>query len=140
MKVSFSSPTDLNAGTVVLVVLEGSKLGARGRELDGKLGKALTRALKSSRFEGKINQTLNILAPANSNFDGVLLVGLGKLKGIDEKTVEDVGGGIYSTLSSTGTKRLDVFLEKFDGVDLKNEDFAAHLAFGARLRSYKFDK
>uniref|UniRef100_UPI0026B9F45C M17 family peptidase N-terminal domain-containing protein n=1 Tax=Azospirillum argentinense TaxID=2970906 RepID=UPI0026B9F45C len=50
-----------------------SRARRRGRDLDQKTGGTLSRAMKASRFTGKKEETLAILAPAGVEFDRILL-------------------------------------------------------------------
>ena len=65
---------------MVVTAVSDGKLSASAAKLDKKTGGALTRAVRGSRFEGKKGQTLNVIAPAGTRLDRVMLVGLGKAK------------------------------------------------------------
>ena len=64
-------------GTLLLAVKKGRDLGALGRDLDKKTGGALTRAMKTSKFEGAAGSTMELLAPARTDLDRIVLIGLG---------------------------------------------------------------
>jgi len=51
-----------------------------------------------------------------------------------------VGGRIQAHLAGTGETEAAVLVDKIKGAKLAPHDIAANLAFGARLRSYRFDK
>ncbi len=95
--------------------------------------------MKASRFFGKKGQSLSLLAPAGSKLDRVHAVGLGKAADIDALRVQAVGGEIYAGLSHKG-RLVTVAVDAIDKGNLSAAEMAAELAYGARLRSYRFDK
>jgi len=140
MKIAFSNPAEVNTGVVVAGVLEGRKLMPSAAALDKKSGGALSRAMKASRFEGKKNQSLTVMTPSGSKLDRILLIGFGKAKDVTALDAEKVGGLIYATLSSVGARAVTVLVDALEGGDLKPMETAVHIGYGARLRSYRFDK
>ena len=139
MKIVFSAPSIPDTGILVVAVLENRKLGPSARQLDDKLGGGLTRAIKASRFFGKKGQSLSLLAPAGSKLDRVYAVGLGKPADIDALRVQAVGGQIYAALGHKG-RAATVAVDTIEKAPLSAAEMAAELAYGARLRSYRFDK
>jgi len=140
MKIAFANPADVNSGAVVVGALEGRKLSASAKALDMKTNGAITRAMKASRFKGKASQSLTILAPAGTRLDRILLLGLGKAKDMDARGAQNAGGSIYAALAGVGSSSVTVCIDGIEGCDLKPADAAAEVAFGAKLRSYRFDK
>jgi len=144
MKFAFAKPALPTAlpksGTVVVTVATERALGAAGQDLDQKTSGSLTRAMKASRFTGKREETLAILAPAGVEFDRILLVGLGKPEEADETAFQTAGGALFAALDKSGETEVSVLLDLPAGSALKPAIAAAELAFGAHLRSYKFDK
>lgn len=140
MKISFAKPGLPSEGAIVVGVLEGRVLTATGGELDGKSGGTLTRAMNASRFEGKKDQTLMLVAPAGLELSRVLLVGLGAADKFDVKAAEALGGAAAAQLQGTGDAAAAIAVDGIDGSSLSVADIAAHVALGARLRSYRFDK
>jgi len=140
MKIAFANAGDVTTGAVVVTVLEGRKLSSSADALDKKTGGAITRAMKASRFKGNGDQNLTIMAPSGTKLDRILLVGLGKAKDIDDTATQNAGGQIYAALSSVGTSSVTVCVDMVEGSALKAADMAAEMAYGAKLRSYRFDK
>ncbi|WP_142849780.1 leucyl aminopeptidase [Telmatospirillum sp. J64-1] len=140
MKISFAKPGLPGSGAVVVPVLEGRTLSALGAELDERTGGALGRAMAASRFEGKKDQSLTILAPANLGLSRVLLLGLGKAAEIDEARAQAFGAAAVANLASATDEEAAILSDVIDGNGLGSATFAAHAAFGARLRGYRFDK
>ena len=136
MRIKFAPPRLPRTGTLVLFVAEGRKLSPQGTQLDRRSGKALSRALGASRFKGKAEETLAILAPAKLGVARVLLVGTGKVDPADRALWQHCGGVILAALNSAGESEATVLIEAGD----RAAEIAAHVAYGARLRSYRFDK
>lgn len=138
MKLSFSDMALPNTGSVAVFATPDRVLGPAASELDRKTGGTLARAMAAGRFTGKAGETLAVLAPGGTELDRVLLVGLGKPEKITETVLQDAGGTIYANLKD-GSKA-SVLIELPDGAGVTPEAAAAELAFGARLRSYRFDR
>ncbi|HXP12568.1 MAG TPA: leucyl aminopeptidase [Stellaceae bacterium] len=136
MKISFAAPRLPKSGTIVVFTAEGRKLSPTGKALDKTSGGALSRAMESSRFTGRALETLAVLAPAKLGVTSVLLVGTGKSD--DEPGAwQNRGGVILAQLNAAGAKSAAVAVDRPGKSESK---IAAELAFGARLRAYRFDK
>jgi leucyl aminopeptidase len=140
MKAVFSSPSLPKTGVVVVGVLEGRKLTTSAVQLDKSLGGAITRGIKASNFKGTKGQSLTLLAPGTGKVSRVLAVGLGKAKEINDLGLQSAGGSIYGALNCVGATTISVLVGDIEGCTLKAAEQAAEIAFGARLRSYRFDK
>jgi leucyl aminopeptidase len=141
MQISFVEPSNAAAaGAWIVGALDGGQLLPAAIRLDKASGGALTRALKFSRFTGKSGQMLEVLAPAGLAASRLLLAGLGKAEALDEKGLETLGAQIVSRLYTSGetVARFEIDVPKNGKV--KKAELAAHLAFGAKLKSYAFDK
>ncbi|HAA91538.1 MAG TPA: leucyl aminopeptidase, partial [Rhodospirillaceae bacterium] len=136
MKISFAKPGLPKSGAVVVGVREKSKLSDAAAALDKATGGAVKRAIAASSFDGKKHQLLAIVAPEKLKLKRILLVGLGK-KGLDELELQDLGGKIFAHMNGAQQKSVIVIVD--DGPrDLA--ETAAQIAYGARLRSYRFEK
>jgi leucyl aminopeptidase len=141
MKVVFSKPVLPETGVVVVGVLQNRKLTPSAKRLDEKMGGELTRAIKaSSRFKGKSNQGLTIPVPGGTKLDLAYVVGLGKAEEMDALFLQGLGGRVYATLAARGCASASVCIDALEKSPLTAADMASELAFGARLRSYRFDK
>ena len=140
MKISFAKPVSSYEGALVVTVLEGRTLTATGQALDSESGGTLSRAMAASRFEGKKDQTLLLMTPAGTKLTRVLLVGLGKAKAFDAKGAQGLGGIVVAQLSNSTDAEVILAVDALDGSALAATDIAANAAFGARLRSYRFDR
>lgn len=136
MKITFQKLSLPKTGALVLGVMSGCKLLPLGVEVDAAVDGLLTQAMKDARFDGDDHQTLNVATPRGA----VLLYGLGDGESIDELWAEKAGGSIFAALAKTGASKINVIFEPHasaeEGVALR----AAHMAFAAQLRAYRFDK
>jgi leucyl aminopeptidase len=137
MKINFAGPRLPHAGTVVLPVGDERKLLPSAARLDEESGGALSRAMAASRFKGRGDETLSVLAPARLEFSRVLLYGIGKEGGGERGAWQNRGGQIVAQLNSAGDKAAAIALDHTGGDETT---VAADVAYGARLRSYRFDK
>ena len=140
MKISFSNPASVTTGAVVVGVNHGRKLTTSAAAIDKASGGTLTRAIKASTFKGKSGQSLTVMAPGGTKLDRVLLVGLGKPKDMDLPGALNAGGKVYAALATAGAASVTVCIDDIEGAEGKTSDAAAEFAYGARLRSYRFDK
>ena len=140
MKIVFSRPIVPDTGALVVSVLQNRKLTPSAGQLDRKTDGALGRALRASRFKGKRDQGLIVMVPTGTRLDKVYAVGLGKAADIDVLAMQAVGGQVFAALGSKGPAKVAVAVDAIEGCELSPPEMAANLAFGARLRSYRFDR
>ncbi|MBL0932708.1 MAG: leucyl aminopeptidase, partial [Alphaproteobacteria bacterium] len=140
MKIAFSKPETPTTGSYVVTVLEDRKLAPAAAALDKKTGGVITRAMGATRFKGKKDELLDILAPKGVPFARIVLAGLGKLDKLDANGAEALGGKLVEHLNRAGETQATVSAEQIPGSPLGASEFAAHAAMGAKLRSYRFDK
>ena len=140
MQISFAAPKPLvSSGSWVVAAMQGGALTPAALKADKASGGALSRALKFSRFTGKSGELLDVAAPAGVAASRLLLVGLGKADALDEKGLEVIGAQIAARLNALG-ETVATFEIEAPKAKVKSGEIAAHLAFGAMLRSYRFEK
>ena len=138
MQISFAPARNAASGASwVVAAYDGGALSAAASRADKAAGGALTRALKVSRFKAKPGEMLEVLAPAGVPASRIILVGLGKPEALDAKGLEVIGAKIVARLHQLG--ETDAVLEVESKGKVKMPVAAAHLAFGARLRAYRFE-
>jgi leucyl aminopeptidase len=160
MKIAFSDANLLKsgAGTAVILATEAAaqteksgksgksskappRLTAMGESLDAAAGGAILRTIGASRFTGAKGQSLALVPPESVAFKRVVVIGLGKPAEINAMTAEAAGGAAYAALARLGDDSAVVATELPRGTrKIQLAAFAAHIAYGARLRSYRFDK
>src|SRR5215468_9525200 len=119
MKISFSKIEIPSSGAVVVGVYEERKLTPSAAQLDKQTKGAIERALAASR---------------------IVLVGLGKPGALDAAGVQAIGGRLVANLANSGETAAAVAVDDGSDQKLATAEQAANLAYGARLRSYRFDK
>lgn len=140
MKITFSKPELPGSGTVAVLVQENRKLGTQAAHADKLTKGGVTRALAASRFKGQADEHLTLLAPAGLDAHRLILQGLGAPAKLDALTAQAMGGRLTALLNSSGEKEASLLIEAIPGAPLNEAEIAANIAYGARLRSYRFDK
>ena len=129
MKITF---TDAAKGDIHgFLVDQGGKLPKAAEALDAESGGLITEALNSGRFEGKTGQQSFVVLPKGSSAKRALLVGGGKAKERNDRSLERIGGLIYKAQANSGFKSLSLIVD--------DADAAARIALGAKLAAYRFD-
>ena len=131
LEISFAPPVVPKSGGLALLVCEGEQASGIWQQADEQTGGAITRAFAAAEFTGAKGKTLNLLAPG-ANLSRVVVVGLGKKAELTTKTLQDAGGSITATLAREATGAIAT--GELTGAQ------AAEVAFGAALRSYRFDR
>jgi len=141
MKISFAEFEPPRSGAVVVGVWEEGGLTAPARQLDEATDGALSRALAASpRFRGKRNELIPVVAPAKLPVSRIVLAGLGKPDAADARMLEDLGGTLVAHLNGAGATEAVFAIDVGEAAALTPAAAASHLAFGAALRGYRFDK
>ncbi len=141
MKLSFAEPSAaLSAGVAVFLIAEDKQFTDRLQSLDRSFSGLVARAASSGRFAGKKGQCLLLPAPGTSKATHLLLVGIGAKEKLSLLGLEAVGGGIVPHLNAAGAAEAEVMVELPKDTAVPPAEAAARMAFGALLRSYRFDK
>jgi leucyl aminopeptidase len=136
LEIAFSS-AKLPARDSVALVIAGDKLGQVASEVDKATGGALSRAMKAQGFKGKAGESL--LLHAAGPYAHVVLVSAGAPDKLDDLALQAAGGHVWAALARTKAKTAALAVEATPK-GRKHEHPAALAAFGAQLRSYRFDK
>jgi len=141
MDIRFAEFSLPQSGAVVVGVWEDRALTGPARRLDEATQGAVARAVAAApRFHGKKNELVPVIGPPGLPASRIVLVGLGKPKAIDARLLEDLGGTLAAHLNSAGESEATFAVDLGDGAPVKPAEAAARLAYGAALRSYRFDK
>jgi leucyl aminopeptidase len=108
------------------------------KAFDDASGGAITRAIGASRFTGAKAQMLNVLGQADTA--RLTLLGVGKSRELDARTAEGLGGLVAADANAAGQKSVTIVVDAVKGTKLSPGQVAAHIAIGAQLRCYRFDK
>ncbi|HEX3431224.1 MAG TPA: leucyl aminopeptidase [Rhizomicrobium sp.] len=139
MQIAFQTPSLDGPGAVAVGVGEGNVLGAYADRADKVAGGAIRRALSVSRFSGKSGQILELVMPAGLKASRLLLAGLGKPEKFDAPAAERLAAAVVGKLFTSGEKSVTLLIESPKGAKITGAALPAHLAMGARLRSYTFN-
>lgn len=134
-RISFVKPATKPAGTVVLFAGPDVALGPAARGMG--VAALVERAAATAGFTGKAMATLDLIAPADTGLDRLIVAGTGKASDLKEKDWLRLGGTVMGALGKA--KAVTVMLEHPEGQKVAAEQ-AADFALGMRLRGYSFDK
>lgn len=141
IKFSFATLAIPTAGALVLTVAAGQKLGTFGLRIENKIGGALKRAMANSHFTGAKEQVLTVTAPAKSRISRIVLVGIGEPKDLTAHGAESAGGAAMGVLMAAKVdSEANFIFDAHKGAALDAVQGSAHMAYGAALRGYRFDK
>ncbi len=140
MKVAFAKPGLPGTGITVVGALQGAKLLPSAEKLDKKTDGAIMRAIRASRFKGEKNQSLNVMGPAGTRIDRIMIVGLGKPGDLNDLALQKLGGQIQSSTRRAKRGTVAVAVDPIKDAKPDAATMAAEMAYGAMLASYRFDK
>jgi len=137
MRVTFGQPSNPQASALAVFAHKDGVLtrAAQAREADGRLA----RAVKAGRFDGEVATVTELLAPSGIDATRLLIVGLGAGGKADRGAFERIGGALAARLLTSGETTLVVDMDGADDIAIPRGEAAARLAYGALLRSYRFD-
>jgi leucyl aminopeptidase len=139
MQLSFAALSISGQGVLVLGVAEDGGFTGLAAEADKAAGGALKRAIGVTRFKGKHGQVVEVLAPQGLKANRVLIFGLGKPAAFSTTSAEQIGAGAVGRLFTSGEKDVTFAVEAPKGAKAKPAELSAHIAMGAKLRSYTFN-
>ena len=140
MRVSFVPVIPADPGALVVFAYKDGVLGTAAQALDAAGGGQIARAIKGSRFDGEPAALLELLAPAGTGAERVLVAGLGAPGKADAGTFERIGGAVAARLLTSGVTRVTVDFTGLGDIAAPLDDAAARLAHGAVLRSWRIDR
>ncbi len=140
MQITFSKASLPKSGAIVIPVLENAIENEAFARIDAATEGALARGARAAEFSGKAGQVMKLVAPAGLDNGHVIVVGGGKPADYDRNAAETHGGHAIAAVLATREKAALFLVDGFEPGDLSQAEAAAHLAFGARLKTYRFDK
>jgi leucyl aminopeptidase len=139
MKVEFSAFPKAFSGNVAVFVAADKQLLPTAQNIDRASGGTITQAISAGRFTGAKNQSATILGQT-AGIARLLLLGTGKPRELDARAAEGLGGTIAAEANAAGHKTVAVVVDPVKGSKLSPGQIAAHIALGAQLRNYRFDR
>lgn len=138
--IRFTASAAPTKGALVILCDGDNKLSDSGIALDAT--GQITRAIKAAAYKGSFGKVLNLVAPADSTLDRIVILGLGNVDKLGEYHWLRLGGKIQAALA--GASKASVMMEMPKGKDDKPSSISAHnaagLAQGMQLASYRFDR
>ena len=129
--IAFARPALPKSGALVVLVSEGEMPSGLWKQADEATDGAIARALAVAEFKGTKGKTCTILAPG-AGLSRVILIGLGKPKDFCELAFQEAGGAAAALLARETTAAI--------GAHDFTPGQASQVAFGATLRTYRFDR
>ena len=124
---------------VAVFVAEGVAFSSPSMPKDGV--DFVTQALKAAQFKGGKGETLTLVTPAKAPSPShILVIGLGKANEVTPLIVQESGARAVAAALAAKVVQLDILSAMPKGVKLEAAAAAANLGYGARLRSYDFNK
>jgi len=133
-RISFVKAGAKTAGTVAILADADLAVGKSAAALG--IEKLVKRAAVTADFKGKAKAHLDLIAPADTDLDRLIVIGVGKAADIAAGDWINLGGATYATLAHA--KKATVLLE-LPGKGAVSAEAAADFALGVRLRAYAFD-
>jgi len=130
-EIEFAKSVLPKGGVFVVPLAEGAALTGLAAALDKALAGALKRAMEVGEITGKKGAAASLLAP-KAGYRRVLLLGTGKTEAFNALAAENLGGAMAAAVEKES--EVTVLADALDSA------LAAHVALGARLRAYRFDK
>ena len=126
----FVKATLPKSGALVLPLAEGFSLAGLAAEADAACHGAIARGLEAAGFKGKKGQSCTLWAPGG-HLSRVVAIGLGSGEG-EARAAEAAGGNAWPLIAAEPEAVVDAAALA--------PEAAAAMAFGLRLRSYRFDR
>lgn len=144
-KIQFDQKPAKNADTLVVFATEdakGPRLTAAAAALDAKTKGAIKRAAAASDFGGKKAQFLAIPGPDGVSARHIIVAGLGKPAELGALCFEKIGSALAAQLNArkAAVAEIAVAEDEFKSGKIAGDAAVAHLALGALLNTYRFDK
>ncbi|MGI2068137.1 leucyl aminopeptidase [Shewanella sp. MF08487] len=130
---SFDTRSSLNSDTLVL--FQSANSTTYGIDfLPQSTQDQLNLATADNIFSGKQGETLEILVPSEIDAKRILLVGIGDTKILTPGVINTIGGNIAAKLDTVPQATVRILTQGLTAAPL----FAAELAHGIELRSYRY--
>jgi leucyl aminopeptidase len=138
MQIDFIATPHKDTTTLVIFAAEGFSALHQGEYLSAADVAQLEKSLKINEFKGKKAEAQ--VFTAVGAYDRVVIIGLGKTEKLDALTIAEVGGAVYKVLAGLNVKAANVIVNTIEGNANTDAEIAGRIAYGAKLRSYRFDK
>ena len=140
--IQFQKKATKKANTIVVGVFDKLKLTSAAQELNDQYDGIIKDCLAHHpTFKGKTGETISIATGGGKDHKHIIVVGLGKKNELNNVAFETIGGKLFKTLQTAGTKNIAIHVEGIEDIkSTTTAEIAAHLALGLQLKSYSFKK
>ncbi|CAM4166467.1 leucyl aminopeptidase family protein [Pseudoalteromonas byunsanensis] len=121
-----------------LVLFQEANAKEEFKFLDKDTRAQLNKAVKNTNFSAEYGKSLELLAPIDSNYERIVLVGLGKTDELSAAKMAELGGNIHASLAQKKANKVTMSFERVSGL-INNSELAAQFAHGASLRDHRFE-
>ncbi|WP_105265039.1 leucyl aminopeptidase [Pseudoalteromonas sp. T1lg76] len=126
------------SGAKTLVVMQTKGQDLPAGQLSAATQAQLKKAADAAQFDASQGSTFELLAPIDSNYERILVVGLGDKDELNAANLAKLGGDIHGQLKADKITQVDLAFAEVQG-QLSNAQLAAQFAHGANLRDHSFD-
>ena len=140
MNVNFAKITLAASTPLVVTAAQGSALSRSAKRVDTATKGALAKAIAKSNCDVEAGQVLTVMAPAGLAASRVVVIGVGDIKKIDALAAAKLGGRVVAQLAMSGQSKVAIAADLPAGSKLDAATAAGQIGYGARLRSYRFEK
>ena len=138
IETTFSKTSLPKDGTYIVGIYEEEDIKINNilKKLNEKTDGSIAKAINSNKFNGKTNKVVEIIAPHNISANRIILLGLGKKEDFDKLKAQNVSGKIIKSILENEDLTAHFALND----NIEDIEIACHIALGAKLASYSFDK
>jgi len=144
MTLTIKFPKTLQKGTdtAIIFAFADKTLTPSAKEFDKRSKGFIADIIKrDKKFTGKMDEVKIIPLPNVAPFAQVIVFGLGKPEKLTELKAQNAGGKLLTVLEGANAAKGVVFADPLkNSKNTQGAAFFAHLAYGIKLRAYKFDK
>ncbi|MEQ8371765.1 MAG: leucyl aminopeptidase [Roseibium aggregatum] len=137
-KLNFSKAETPKGGVAVILAGSDLSLGPVAAEVVSGLEGGLQRSAGIAGFTGKKKASLDLVAPAGSGLDRLIVFGVGDAGELTGDDWRAFGGAVFAELQKTKADAATVLLDVPGDAD-PSAVLAAEFAMGVKLRAYAFD-
>ncbi len=140
MKIKFDSAKLPTSGNLVLLAATNAKLSGLGQQADKASGGHVSEAMKAAEFKGESGTVLQLLTPAKLGLTRLLVVGIGDADKLNADAAELLGGTIAGEIEQLKQSNVAIIAEAHGNLPISSGEFAACIASGVKLRTYRFNR
>lgn len=139
MQISFSSSINLEDKFLIIGCFSSLEFVKTHTTIPEKTLSLIKQLLSKGGFKGKLGESMSFFAPQDTNYAGIVVIGLGDKQKITPQYAARIGGKIYQTIAPLNCDHAVVDLGDFSETS-NNKSALSDVAQGALLRSWSFDK